>query len=317
MDPNTNNIALDVPVRGSNTGTWDVPLNSNSTAIDGFLGGVQTIGASNANIVLTAPAGSITPTGGPTQAQNFALKFTGALTGNVQVTLPLPGGITIHNLTTGNFVLTFAAATSGQIIGVDQGSVRRIYNDGANVYLVDLPEIGTYHDFCDATVPAWITACTVPPFLNCDGSTFNATTYPYLNAKLGGNTLPDLRGGSRATLNQGTGRITTAGSGIDGNTRFSRGGSELTQSHTHVAAGTTGSENATHTHTGGAGTNVKAGVAAGGSFLACQDVPIQNTGTESANHQHTFSVTTTSFGAGTGQNMPPTTIAGITLIRAA
>ena len=79
-DPQTNNIGLLVPARGSNAGQWDVPLNGNSAALDGFLGGVQAISVSNANVTLTAPAGSVTPTGGPTQAQNAVLRFTGAET---------------------------------------------------------------------------------------------------------------------------------------------------------------------------------------------------------------------------------------------
>jgi hypothetical protein len=106
-DPNTSNIGLLIPTRGSNVGTWDVPLNGNSASLDGFLGGVQPINVSNANIVLTAPAGSITPSGGPTQAQNYLLKIMGTLTANVQITLPLPGGMSVQNLTTGNFVLTY------------------------------------------------------------------------------------------------------------------------------------------------------------------------------------------------------------------
>lgn len=221
MAATTVNIALAIPTRGSDVGVWDTPVNGDFNAIDGFTGGVQTIGASNSNIVLTAPAGAITPSGGPTQAQNKALKITGTLTGNVQITLPLPGDMIIHNLTTGAFVVTFAAAASGQVIGIEQGTIQRIYNDGTNVYFVGLEGVGTYRDICDATVPAWITACTVPPFLNCTGATFNATTYPYLNAKLGGNTLPDLRGIARYTLNQGTSRITSGVSGLDGDTRFS------------------------------------------------------------------------------------------------
>ena len=52
-----------------------------------------------------------------------------------------------------------------------------------------------------------------------DGSTFNATTYAALNAFLGGNTLPDLRGRMPAALNQGTGRIRLhSNRGVDGNT---------------------------------------------------------------------------------------------------
>lgn len=232
-DPTTVNIALAVPLHGSNVDTWDVPLNADFTAIDGFFGGVQTVSVSNTPVTLTSPTGTVTPSAGPSQSQNAVLVFTGTLTANVQVTLPLPGPIIVTNLTTGAFVLNFRAAGVGEIIAVDQGISQRIYNDGTNVRFVDLPPIGSYLDIAQSTVPAWITTCTKPPFLLCNGSTFSAVTYPYLNTKLGGNTLPDLRGVSRYTLNQGTSRLTTAGSGLDGDTLFSI---KSTQSRTLLTA---------------------------------------------------------------------------------
>lgn len=146
MDPNTSNIGHLIPTRGSDSGTWDGPLNGNSTAIDGLMGGVQTISVTNANLTLTAPAGSVTPTGGPTQAQNAVLRFTGTLTANVQVTLPLPGYMIIENLTTGAFVLSFRAIDSGQAIGIEQGVTQRIYNDGTNVKFVNLQTVGSNLD---------------------------------------------------------------------------------------------------------------------------------------------------------------------------
>lgn len=217
-----------MPNRGNDPGTWDLPVNGDFNAIDGFVGGIQTISVSSSNVTLTAPAGSIMPTGGPTQAQNAVLRFTGALTAGVQVTLPLPGYMIIENLTTGSFVLSFRAVGSGEVIGIGQGNSQRIYNDGTNVRFVNLPDVGTYIDDCGSAVPTWVTACTKPPYLNCDGTTFNATTYPYLNSKLGGNTLPDFRGRAGYYLNGGTGRLTSSGAGIDGNTRFAVGGNNGT-----------------------------------------------------------------------------------------
>lgn len=225
-DPQTVNTGLAVPTRGSDPGTWDVPLNGDFTILDGFLGGVLSVSAAGSSpITLTSPAGfTPTPSGGPTQSQNGVLRFTGILTGNVQVTLPLPGYVIIENLTTGAFVLSFRAIGSGEVIGIEQGSTRHIYNDGTNVRFVNLPDVGSYMDLCDATVPAWITACTKPPYLLCDGSAFSAVTYPYLNSKLGGNTLPDFRGRAGYYLNGTSGRLTAAGAGIDGGTRFAGGG---------------------------------------------------------------------------------------------
>ena len=54
-DPQTGNIGLAIPLRGSDVGTWDIPVNGDFTAIDGMLGGVATVGLSNAPVTLTSP----------------------------------------------------------------------------------------------------------------------------------------------------------------------------------------------------------------------------------------------------------------------
>jgi hypothetical protein len=233
VDPVTSNILLAVPTRGSDPGTWDTPLNNNSTEVDGLFGGIQVVAVSNSSFTLTAPAGIVTPTAGPYQSTNAVLRFTGILTANVVITLPLPGYIIVENLTTGNFLLYLSAAINTEIISIEQGALQHVYNDGSRVRFVNLPPVGSYLDISDANVPTWINACSKPPYLNCDGTTFNATTYPYLNAKLGGNTLPDLRGVARYTLNQGTSRLTSAGSGLDGDTRFAN---KFTQTKTLITA---------------------------------------------------------------------------------
>ena len=229
-EPTTVNVGLIVPNTGDLPGTWSsAALNPDFVALDGYFGGVQTISAGSANIVLTSPSGfTPTPSGGPTQAQNAVLRFTGALTANVQVTLPMPGFYIVENLTTGNFVLSFRAIASGEVIGVDQGEVQHVYNDGTNVRFVNLGRICHVEIWAGySAMPAWVTACTKPPFLLCDGTVYNGSTYPYLQAKLGGAFggngistfgVPDLRG--RVPLPyDGTGtRITSAGCGLNGQT---------------------------------------------------------------------------------------------------
>lgn len=227
-DPQTTNILLNVPARGSDIDQWDVPLNGNSSAIDGLFGGTQIISVASTPITLTSPSGSPTPSGGPTQAQNAVLSFTGAMTANVQVTLPLPGSYIVENLTTGNFVLTFGAASSGQVIAVEQGQAQRIYNNGTNVRFAGLRAIGEISIWAGlSAMPSWVGACTVPPYLLCDGTVYNFSAYPYLGKRLGsafgGNGIttfgvPDLRG-RMAIPYDGTGtRITAAGCGLSGQT---------------------------------------------------------------------------------------------------
>lgn len=224
-DPVTTNVLLAIPSHGSDVDTWDVPLNADFSSVDGFIGGVQAIAVSGTTpVTLTSPAGTPTPAGGPTQSQNMMLRLTGTPTGNVIITLPLPCRIFIDNqaaFSSGGFV-TLRAVGSGQVVGVPFAAVTEYVNDGTNVKFANLtPFVGQFVDYAGASIPGWISASTVPPFLNCDGSTFSAVTYPLLATVLGGTTLPDLRGVARYTLNQGTGRLTSAGSGLDGNTNLS------------------------------------------------------------------------------------------------
>jgi len=235
-DPVTSNILLSVPTRGSDPGTWDLPLNNNSSALDGLLGGSVTVSLSNIPVTLSAPAGVVTAGAGPFQSQNRILKFTGTLTSNVPVTLPLPGEYTIQNLTTGNFVVTFVSAGGGKIISTPQGSIMKIFNDGTDVWLIknQIPGALTFLGGV-SVVPTWIVSCTVAPFLLCDGTVYNFSTFPALGnlyvGNFGGNgittfAVEDLRG--RVPLAyDGTGtRITVAGCGINGQTLGAAGGGQ-------------------------------------------------------------------------------------------
>lgn len=223
-DPTTTNVLLAIPTHGSDVDTWDAPVNSNSAALDGFQGGTVTIGVTSGVVTLTAPAGSVTPSPGPTQSQNRMLRFTGAISSSVQIVLPLPGAYIIDNRCTGGLLTVSSAGTPAQIICIPPGGKTSIHNSGTEVDFVDLQAVGTYLDVARSSVPAWIASCTKPPFLHCDGSTFSAVTYPALATDLGGTTLPDFRGRAPYYLNAGSGVLTAAGAGIDGNTLFAAGG---------------------------------------------------------------------------------------------
>lgn len=210
----TANIQLITPASGAFSGIWDQPVNANSTAIDAVFGSVTTKSLTNANVTLTV-----------TEAQVAILRFTGVLTGNCIITLPaIIKSWICENLTTGAFVVKISGG-SGNVVALRPGSCQ-VYWDGTNVKFINLGGVGDYWDTSEADTPLWVSQCTVPPALKCDGSTFNIGIYPILNFRLGGNTLPDFQGRTAAYLNGGTGRITTAGSGIDGNTRFSAGGAQ-------------------------------------------------------------------------------------------
>ena len=250
-DPTTTNILLAVPTRGSNVGTWDEPVNANSTALDGMFGGVVTVGLTSSNVTLTAPTGSVTPAAGPTQSQNQMIKLTGTLTANVKVRFPLPGRYIVANSTTGSFVVTFDAPGAGQIVAVPQGSVMTLVNDGTDVYFADIGQVGKA-EFWDgiSSLPAWVSACTNKPYLIADGTVYNIADYPYLGAlfgsTFGGNgtttfAVPDKGGRVPLAYDSSGARITVAGCGVNGQTIGATGGS---QTHTLVTA-----EIPAHTHT--------------------------------------------------------------------
>jgi microcystin-dependent protein len=152
----------------------------------------------------------------------------------VAVTLPLPGQYTVFNNTSGAFIVTFNAAGVGNIVSTPQGSFMEIFCDGTNVFLIknQIPGALTFLGGISA-VPAWITACTLPPFLLCAGGIFNFSQFPALGnlylGNFGGNGITtfgvqDLQGRVPLAFD-GTGtRITTAGCGINGQTMGAPGG---------------------------------------------------------------------------------------------
>ena len=309
MSTSTSNRAYTIQSAGENPGTWGDPvLNSNFQTIDTNLGGVTTVALSSSNVTLTS-----------TQYANGTIRLTGTLTATVQVIFPaVQGWWTIDNQTTGNFAaLLNITGSPGQLIAVEQGGATDIFLDGTNVKFRNLPPVGSYLDLCDAITPLWIQFCTVNPYLLCDGSTFSAVTYPYLNTKLGGTTLPDLRGRARFYLDGGTGRITTAGSGIDGATRLSAGGAQnvtlvtanlpaYTPTGTVSAPTITSKARGMTTTTGSVNANVDPSNATVGDFtnMATNSVP-------------TFTGTAQGGSSTAVNKMPPAQISGITLIRSA
>lgn len=239
VGPFTPNAGFIVPNTGDLVDTWgEDALNPDYVAIDGMLCGVQSISLSNVPVTLTSEAGfTATPGAGPTQSQNRVLRLSGTLSADVTITLPIPASYVVENLTTGNFDVILRGVTATEVIAVPQGEQVNVYNDGARVRFVGLGRVGQMDHWAGiSAMPSWVGKCTVPPYLLADGTASHLiATYPYLGSKFGskfgGNGLttfgvPDLRG--RVPLAyDGTGtRITTAGSGVDGQTVGSAGGSQ-------------------------------------------------------------------------------------------
>jgi len=323
VDAVTVNRLLTVPANGADSGAWDVPINANFTSIDGMLGGVVSIALTNANVTLSKPTGSTTPGAGPSQTQNAVIKFSGTLTGNVVITFPVPGFWFVRNncAGTGSFYVQLSGG-AGNKIGAPPGMHCCVFSDGTDMDYVNLGQPGEYLDLAGSALPTWMNACTVAPYLVCDGTVYNVATYPALGAFLGssfggnGSTtfgVPDLRGRARyAKDNQGgsaANRITVAGGNFDGTALAGSGGAQNhTQtssempSHTHVASVT----DPGHRHTvngwssgGGGGTGIF-GLISTVTGTASTGVSVSNANTGSGNP---FTV------------LSPALIAGLSLVK--
>ena len=200
-DPTTANIQLFQPTRGSDVGTWDVPVNGNMGILDLILGGVAVIPLNNANVTLAS-----------SQYESKTITFNSTLTGSVIITFPTSfiKSYEIYNVCSGSssFTVTLATTGGGQVVCAPPGETVEVWNDGSNIRYKNMDRVGTYWDYAGSSVPAWVSGCTVPPYLNCDGTTFSSGTYPQLTTILGSTTLPDSKGRARFTLDQGSSRLT-------------------------------------------------------------------------------------------------------------
>lgn len=247
-EPNTTNIALIVPNTGDLPAAWGTAaLNPNFVAIDGLFGGTQTIAlAAATSFALSLPSGSITAGGGPNQSQTGLTIFSGTLSGNAVVQLGMPGRYIMHNqCTVGSFYIQVTSSGAGNAVGLPPGQKITLWHDGTNVDFVDQRMVGERVDLHGVTaVPAWMTACTVRPFLIRDGTVYNVSSYPALGAALGstygGNgvttfAVPDSRARVDVAVDPGsvTGRL-TGFSGVSGGVLNSAGGHEALQVHNHA-----------------------------------------------------------------------------------
>lgn len=283
-----------------------MPVNNNSDILDNALGTNTTINP-----------GSGTTTLSTAQFQSAFLTFGSSLTGNCTIVFPVAQGkgFTIQHRATNSSLYTITLATTvsgGEAIACPPYEPFDIICDGTNIRFRNFGRIGEFVDYPGSSVPNWITACTIPPYLNCDGTTFSSATYPAL-ASLTGTTLPDSRGRVRATLNQGQSRITSGAStgGVDGNTLYAAGGSQITtlssQNVPLVPITDSG-----HSH--GIPINGQTGGLVGGAvtFYTVTGVAQTLNSTTAVTGISAGSASPTNF-----SNIPPAFISGITMIRSA
>jgi hypothetical protein len=297
------NLQLEEVARGGDVGTWDTPTNSNWSIVDLACGANAAIALNNTNVILNAA-----------QFQSKTITFSSTLTGSVTITFPtsFTKSYEIQNLCTGigSFTITLeTTASGGQVICAPPGEIIEVLNDGANLKYKNFGRIGEYWDYAGSAVPNWVSGCTVPPYLNCNGTTFSAGTFPVLATVLGGTTLPDSRGRTRYALDAGTGRITGVFGG--GNTALAGGGDQFLQSHSH--ANTASVSDPGHSH----GSVLNPANEAAATGLVGSGNPMYGNGGATAGAVTGIGVTINNAGAGSGgsQNLPPLLIGGLMLIR--
>jgi len=128
-----------------------------------MIAGIVTKTLTNAPVALTA-----------TEAKNAIVRLTGALSGNVAVTIPAVGLFAVQNATTGNFLVTVQGSAGGAQI-VAQGISTIVHIDGTNGAFVAGARpstVGMIAQFIGTTVPGG--------WLECDGSLISRTTYAAL-----------------------------------------------------------------------------------------------------------------------------------------
>ena len=331
-DPQTPQIGFYIPLRGSDSGVWDLPENANDSATDNLFANVAIISLSNAPVTLTAPPNSGAAWAGPYQSQSALLRFTGNLSANVAVTLPRAGFFIVENLCTsggatnpplagsiaGTFVVTLQSAAPGDVIGVPPGRKVHVFCDGTDVDFVDLENPGTQVDWTGLTaMPAWVTACTDRPYLLRDGANYPIASYPALYSMLGnqfGGTfglnfnVPDSGGRVDVPWSL-SGRLSGA-SGVNGAVMASAGGDERFQAHSHNAV----VHDPTHAHGVGGGFiggNGFSGLAGGGSFNG----PIGATNIAIFAAATGISVTIGNTGTGGSLNVQPTIVSFLAVIK--
>lgn len=317
--PNEPIKGLSVPDTGTLPGTWGSgAINPDIVALAAMLGGVQSISLSSATTFsLSAGTGSITPGAGPTQSQNAFLQFSGTLSGNAVITLPLPAFYVINNAcVVGSNYIQLRAVGTGNLIGLPDGKASLIWNNGTDVSFCDQVEVGSFLYLAMATTPAWMGACTVRPYLLADGSLYSTSVYPILGGRLGstfgGNGastfgVPDL--GNRALVSLATSggvRMNTVVCGINGSVFGSSGGSQSLASHDHTGTVT---DSRTFKFMYDDVNNIPIG---GTNVASRNNGSIQNQFVTPAG---SITVAIASTGAGGSQNVQPTIVGGIALIK--
>jgi microcystin-dependent protein len=322
-EPTTSNIGLIVPNTGDLSGAWGTAaLNPNFSAIDGYIGGQLTLSVSGATtITLTTASAALTPSTGPYQSANSIITITGSPTGTSFIGLTQPGVYRFLNQAiSSTFPVVVSPSGGGAQVALPPGEFWHIGFNGSSCFYIGMPHTGAYMDLAVATTPAWMNACSAPPWLPCLGAVFNATTSPallsYLGSTFGGNgittfAVPDFQSRMNLPIDfSNTGRVTLVGSSINGAGFGSSGGNQFLQSHAHGnSLNDPGHAHPLNNAFGLIDNSGPALVGAAGENGLVNDVLSVAAATTNV------TINNAAAGAGGSQNMPPAIVGGIRFIK--
>ena len=330
--PVTTNRSFCIPNTGDLPAAWGTSaINPNFQYLDALIGGTTVIALSSATtITLTVPPTTGTSSGSASQSQVAMIKFTGAQTGNAVIKFSLPGYYIIDNRCTGTSYVQLAPNAAGSTIGAPPGQKIHVFYDGTDMDYVNQPTPGTALDLNTNTtsLPPWMQACSTKPYLLKDGSVYSASLYPALAQLLGstyggdGSTtfgVPDERARMRIGVDVGgaTMRVTAATSGINAAAFNAAGGDQSLTAHGHTVTDNhrhyiESSDSGYPSLFAGTGTTtVGAGPDWGSVPYGSQaSLAIYATSTTSFG-----AITVSSAGAGASQNMPPSIVSNLPLVK--
>jgi microcystin-dependent protein len=325
----TSNLAVEKPGSGDYVGTWDVPVNADLDVFDRAIGTIQVIDLSGGSVTLSTA-----------QARSAFLNFIGAMPSNVTVTIPglssAPGTVVSGKSyicqhlcsNTSAYTITLQTTVAGQeVICLPPSNATTVIVQGTNssqagsLKFGNLERIGTLVNLIGSSVPNWVTQCTVPPYLNCDGTAISSALYPILVDHWGWVQTPDLRSRVPVSLGGGAGLLSSDICGINGDSWGASGGAQgITLSSAHIPPVPITDPGHNHGITSTSAFNYNISAAVGTIVFNTAT----NKGSTSSTQTSSFGVTqysNTGITAGnvtptTHANVQPTYVFGITMVRA-
>jgi len=206
MASSYSDLGLELMVTGENAGTWGDKTNVNLNLIQQAVAGYQSVTVSGTGTTTLAMTdGTIS------NARNAAIKLSGTITGNINVTIPdsIEKTYIIQNSTTGSHTVTFKTVSgTGFTFAAAEKTIAILYSDGTNIIEV-INNTSSLQDVADLAV-------TDGNFIVGDGTNFVAESGNTVRTSLGLGTANDVQFNDAQIDSLGIG---TAASGTTGEIR--------------------------------------------------------------------------------------------------